>query len=142
MSTRVPSRIHRSALVGLVATGSDLLALTFAVEVLHQAPRLATPIALALGVTIQFIGNKLLAFRDRSAAWMRQAILFLLVEAVGYAANALAFGVLSIRTNVPYLLLRVGIGSVVYFGICLPLWSRIFREPARTGEGATHAVGT
>ena len=128
MSTRVPSRIHRSALVGLVATGSDLLALTFAVEVLHQAPRIATPVALALGVTIQFVGNKLLAFRDRSAAWVRQAMLFLVVEAVGYAANVLLFGLLSTRTTVPYLVLRVAIGSVVYFGLCLPLWSRIFRE--------------
>lgn len=137
MTLRVPSpRIRRSALVGLLATACDLGALMVGVEVLHLAPRAATPIALALGVTIQFVGNKLVAFQDRSPAWLRQAMLFLSVEAAGYAANVLIFGALSTLTNLPYLPLRLAIGSAVYFGICLPLWSRIFRDEGKE-KGST-----
>lgn len=97
-----------------------------AVEAAGLAPRAAAPVALATGVVVQFVGNKLYAFRDRSSAWLSQAAKFLAVEAAGYAANVLLFAWLSRFVPVPYALLRVGIGSLVYFAICLPLWSKIF----------------
>lgn len=97
-----------------------------AVEAAGLTPRTAAPLALAAGVVVQFLGNKLYAFRDRSRAWLSQAAKFLVVEAAGYAANVLLFAWLSRLVPVPYALLRVGIGSLVYFTICLPLWSRIF----------------
>lgn len=105
----------------------------FGVEVLHLAARHVTPFALALGISIQFVGNKLFAFRDRSPAWLRQAMLFLAVEAAGYAANLALFDFFSMRSRVPYPILRLVIGSFVYFGICLPLWTRIFGKPESRG---------
>lgn len=126
MPTSTHPRVTRSALVGAVATLTDLLVMVAAVEVAGLAPRTAAPLALATGVVVQFLGNKLYAFRDRSRAWLSQAAKFLVVEAAGYAANVLLFAWLSRFVPVPYALLRVGIGSLVYFAICLPLWSKIF----------------
>lgn len=132
----MPSPIlKRSALVGAFATVLDLGALAVGVELLHLDPRVVTPFALGLGVVAQFVGNKLLAFRDTSRAWARQAMLFLAVEAAGYTANVALFALLSSLVPVPYLVLRLVIGSVVYFGLCLPLWSKIFRESPGDRDG-------
>jgi putative flippase GtrA len=119
-------RVRRSALVGAIATLTDLIVMIAAVEAAGLAPRAAAPFALAAGVVVQFLGNKLYAFRDRSPAWLSQAAKFLVVEAAGYAANVLLFAWLSRFVPVPYAALRVAIGSLVYFAVCLPLWSKIF----------------
>lgn len=139
MTSRLPlRRLQRSALVGFAATMIDLAALAFGVEILHLDPRAVTPVALGIGVLVQFFGNKVLAFQDRSPAWARQAMLFLAVEAAGYTANVALFALLSTLApvRIPYALLRVVIGSAVYFGICLPLWSKIFRARGDEGEEA------
>ncbi len=119
----------RSSVVGMVATLADLVALTILVEVGRLPAKTASLPALLLGVAIQFVGNKLFAFRDRSRAWLEQAMAFALVEALGVAANFLLFDLAMTFGKLPYLPVRMATTSVVYFCICLPLWGRIFTPP-------------
>jgi len=128
----VSTPFTRSALVGLAATALDFGVLSLLVTGLGVPARVASLPALALGVLVQFIGNKWLAFRDPSPAWLRQAGLFLAVEGLGLLANVVAFDRLVVWTPLPYLLCRVVSTSLVYFALCLPLWARIFAsEPGR-----------
>ena len=124
--------VLRSAAVGVAATTADLLTLAVLVEGLGLSPRLANLPALAIGIAVQFAGNKWFAFEDRSPEWARQGAMFLGVEALGMTANLVLFDLAVTRTPLPYLAARVLSTSIVYFGICLPLWSRIFR--ARSSE--------
>jgi len=119
--------VVRSAGVGIVATATDLVALAILVSGFGIDPRVASVPALALGVAIQFVGNKLFAFADPSRAWVRQGVQFLGVEAVGFVANLVLFDLALTLTHLPYLPLRLVTTNLVYFAICLPLWSRIFR---------------
>ena len=119
--------VVRSAGVGLLATATDLVALAVLVSGFDVSPRLASIPALVLGIVVQFVGNKLFAFGDRSSAWVKQGAQFLGVETFAFAANLLLFDLAVTHTALPYLPLRVLTTSLVYFGICLPLWSRIFR---------------
>ena len=121
----------RSAGVGAIATAIDLAALALLVSGFGLDPRVASIPALSLGIVAQFFGNKLFAFEDKSKAWARQGALFLGVEALGFIANLALFHLMVTYTPLPYLLVRVLTTAVVYFGICLPLWSRIFHPPAR-----------
>ena len=116
----------RSSVVGMVATLTDLGALTILVELGRLPARTASLPALILGVAIQFVGNKLFAFRDRSPAWLEQAVAFALVETLGVVANFLLFDLAMAFGKLPYLPVRMATTSVVYFGVCLPLWGRIF----------------
>jgi putative flippase GtrA len=125
--------VLRSAAVGIVATGADLLALAVLVDGVGLSPRLANLPALAIGIAVQFAGNKWFAFADRSPDWARQGAQFLAVEALGMTANLVLFDLAVTRTPLPYLAARMLATSIVYFAICLPLWSRIFR--ARTEQG-------
>ncbi len=119
----------RSGGVGLVATASDVAALSGLVVLCGLSPRAASVPALALGVGIQFVGNKLFAFRDRSRAWGRQAALFLCVESLGFAANLALFDLAATHVALPLAVLRLATTSLVYFALCLPLWSLVFRQP-------------
>ena len=119
--------VARSASVGVCATFTDLITLAVLVDGFHLSPRAASVPALALGITVQFIGNKLFAFNDRSGQWLRQGAQFLGVEAVGFVANIALFDFAVTHTHFPYLALRLLTTNLVYFLICLPLWSRIFR---------------
>jgi putative flippase GtrA len=125
----------RSAGVGTVVTVVDLALLTALVSAFDVPTRIASPLVLAVGVAIQFLGNKLLAFRDTSPRWARQASAFLLVEGLGFVANVVAFDIAVHHVPLPYLVLRIATTSLVYFGICLPLWTRIFAAPLAE-EGA------
>ncbi|MFO0760484.1 MAG: GtrA family protein [Byssovorax sp.] len=127
----------RSALVGGVATFADLASMALLVHGAGTSPRAASPIALALGIAFQFVGNKLFAFRDARPRWGRQAAQFLLVEAIGFTANLLLFDMLVRVSPLPLLLTRVLTQSIVYFGVCLPLWSRIFKAHRDSVEVAS-----
>jgi putative flippase GtrA len=117
--------------VGAVATLTDLCVLTLLASGLHLGPRAASLPALASGVVVQFVGNKLFAFEDRSTRWAGQAALFLAVETLGFAANFALFDVAVRALPLPYVVVRLVTTNLVYFGVCLPLWSRIFeRTPA------------
>lgn len=116
----------RSIGVGGIGTLTDLAVLTLLASGIGMGPRLASPIALAAGLLVQFFGQKLFAFRDTRRAWGSQAALFLLVEAVAFALNLVLFDLAVRFVPIPYVLLRVGVQFLVYMGVCLPLWSRIF----------------
>lgn len=120
--------------VGAVATLTDLLVLTVLASGLGLGPRVSSFPALALGIGVQFFGNKLFAFEDRSKRWGQQAALFLAVEALGFAANLALFDVALRVLPLPYVAVRLITTNVVYFGLCLPLWSRIFRPSATKKE--------
>lgn len=130
----------RSAGVGSVATLVDLVVLCALVSGLGVPARFASVPALALGVLVQFAGNKLFAFRDRSRAWLRQGAQFLAVESLGFVLNLSLFDALVTRTQLPYLCARVVTTLVVYYAVCLPLWSRIFACEAP--EAATEGVSS
>jgi putative flippase GtrA len=117
----------RSAGVGILATATDLGALAILVSVAGVSPRAASIPALVLGISVQFFGNKLFAFGDRSKDWLRQGAQFLGVEALGFVANLVLYDLMITHTHLPYLAVRMLTTSLVYFCICLPLWSRIFR---------------
>jgi putative flippase GtrA len=117
----------RSLGVGGLATLLDLGLLALLIHALGVAPRLASPVALVCGVVCQFFGNKLVAFRDRSPRWAQQALRFAGVEALGFAANLWLFDVAVRAIPLPLLALRLVTTSLVYFALCLPLWSLIFR---------------
>lgn len=126
--------VARSATIGILATLTDLTALALLVSGFGMSPRLASMPALALGIAVQFVGNKWFAFGDRSPAWLRQGAQFLGVETLGFAANLLLFDLALRFTQLPYLPLRLLTTNLVYFAICLPLWSLIFKN--RTEESS------
>jgi len=127
----------RSAAVGAAATLLDLAVLATLVHLASAAPRIASPIALLAGVAIQFVGNKVFAFADRSGRWGTQAAAFLAVETGAFALNAIGFDLVVARTHLPPLFVRIVVSMAVYFLFCLPLWSRVFRpeEALRTSLG-------
>lgn len=127
-------RVLRSIGVGGIATGADLLVLAVAVSGFGVGARIASIPALLVGIAVQFVGNKWFAFEDRSRAWVKQGALFLAVEAAGLIANAVVYDLLIQHSTIPYLLARLISTSLVYFGICLPLWSLIFRPRDASGR--------
>ena len=109
--------------MGVVATLADLLALAVLVDVCGLAPQAANVPALAVGVAVQFLGNKVVAFRNQSPAWLEQGARFAVVEAGAFALNALAFAALA--TVAPYWAARLVGSALVYFLYSLPLWRRV-----------------
>lgn len=124
-------KLARSGLVGVAATLTDLLALFLLVDGLGIDPVWANVPALALGLAIQFVGNKYFAFGDYSPDVVRQGGWFALVEAGALGLNALAFHLLVVLAAVPYLAARVVASATVYFVYSYPLWGLIFRPTPR-----------
>lgn len=127
MLPSLPWVFIRSALVGLVATAGDLGTLAFLVHVVGLTPVQANVPGLLVGVTIQYVGNKYVAFGDSSKDHVRQGGLFLLVEAGTLILNSVGFHLLVTQTAIPYLLARLLVTLVVYCGFSFPLWGRIFK---------------
>ena len=119
--------LAKSALVGVVATLVDLVALFVVVELLGLPPVVANIPALALGLAVQFFGNKHYAFEDDSRDLLRQGGQFALVEIGAFALNAIAYHLLVTLTPVGYLAARLIGSALVYFAYSFPLWGRIFR---------------
>lgn len=117
--------LGKSALVGLIATAVDLLTLAVLVEGVGLVPHAANLPALIVGLLAQFLGNKLIAFGDRSRDWLAQGARFAVVEVGALVLNAALFHVLAFV--VPYLIARVVGSAAVYFAYSYPLWTRIFR---------------
>ena len=116
----------RSVLVGLVATAVDVGALVVLVQLGGLSPVAANVPALLLGVLLQYLGNKHLAFRDPSPDHLRQGSLFALVEIGTLLLNAAGYHVLETLTPVPYALVRPIVTLAVYCLFSYPLWTRIF----------------
>lgn len=131
--------VAKSAGVGAVATVVDLAVLALLVDALGVSPRAASIPALASGVAVQFMGNKLFAFQDRTRAWLTQGGQFAGVEALGFGLNVVLFDAIVSRTALPYIAVRCFTTAVVYFGFCLPLWSRIFTAGTQRTPTTAHA---
>src|SRR5262249_27876594 len=111
-----------SCVTGLLATGADLLALFVLVEWVGVSPQVANVPTLLLGATVQFAGNKDLAFGDRTPIRRRQLFLFGLVEAGTLAGNGLLFHALVTLTPASYPLARLLGSLVVYVSFSYPSW--------------------
>jgi putative flippase GtrA len=121
-----PKVLAKSAVVGGVATLADLLALVVLVQVAGLPATVANVPALIAGLLVQFFGNKLFAFEDRSRDYARQGALFAAVEVGALLLNALAFHLLVTVTPLPYPAARAVGSALVYFVYSYPLWGRIF----------------
>ena len=124
-------RFARSSLVGVLATAIDVALLMLCLRGLHFNPYLAKTIALAGGVTTQFVGNRRFAFRAQAGLLGRQLRWFVVVEAVAFVATVFVFrGLLALfqRWTLPFADLFANLlsGSIVYFGFSYPLWKRVF----------------
>ena len=136
-------RFLRSSFVGIVATIVDVSLLMLSLRALGLNPYLAKTIALAGGVTTQFVGNRKFAFRAESGRLDRQLKWFVLVEAIAFVTTVFVFrGLLAAfrHMNVPLADLAANLlsGFIVYFGFSYPLWKRVFaltpEEQARAAQ--------
>jgi putative flippase GtrA len=116
----------RSAGVGVVATAVDVLMLLFLVRGCGLTAVQANLPALLVGITVQYLGNKYVAFGDTSRDHLRQGSLFALVEVGTLALNAIGFHLMVTFTRVPYPLVRILVTLAVYLGFSFPLWRLIF----------------
>jgi len=131
-------RLAKSAIVGVAATLVDLLVLGALVELAGVPTAWANVPALTLGLVVQFVGNKVFAFGDRStgaAALARQGSLFIAIEAVAFLLNAGLFHLLTPVLGLPWWLGRVAASAAVYFGFSYRLWALIFQAPAALPTG-------
>lgn len=119
--------LTRGAAVGLAATAVDLALLTLLLHAAHLPLRVASPAALLAGVAVQFAGSRAVTFRARGEHWLPQALGFALVEALSFAANVALTELASRALRLPPTVVRVPVTSLVYVGVSLPLWSRVFR---------------
>ena len=122
----------RSAVVGLLATASDLGTLMLLIHGAGLSKRAANTPSLLPGLLVQFIGNKYFAFEDRSKAIVKQGSLFVLIEIVAFALNVLLFDLLVTFTPVHEILARLLGTNIVYLGFSFPAWTFfVFRRKAR-----------
>jgi putative flippase GtrA len=127
-----PCRIlSRGAAVGLAATAVDLALLTLFLHAAHLPLRAASPLALAAGVTVQFVGSRAVTLRARGGRWWPQVMGFAAVEAISFMANVALTELASSASHLSPALVRVPVTSLVDFAVSLPLWSWVFRP---TGE--------
>lgn len=125
-------RLFKSSLVGIIATIVDVSLLMLCLRVLGLDPYVAKSIALAGGVSTQFIGNRRFAFQATTGRLRRQLQWFIVVEAIAFVATVLVFrGLLALGRYMHIPLADLGAnllsGSIVYFGFSYPLWKRVFR---------------
>ncbi|NUP07276.1 MAG: GtrA family protein [Polyangiaceae bacterium] len=132
--------VIKSLGVGVFSSLIDFTVLAVLVSGAGVGARVASPFALVAGLSFQFVGNKVFAFEDKRPRWGRQAAMFLAVEALAFVANLALFDVAVRAVPLPYLVVRALCQSAVYFGLCLPLWSRIFdKNGLSTSNDATNA---
>jgi putative flippase GtrA len=119
--------LARGASVGLAATLVDLSLLALLYDAARLPLRVASPAALLAGVAVQFVGSRAITFRARGARWLPQALGFAAVELLSFAANVALTELAASALRLPPTVVRVPVTSLVYFGLSLPLWSRVFR---------------
>jgi putative flippase GtrA len=124
--------VFRSALVGILATASDLSSLMLLIHVVGLSRRAANIPSLLPGLVIQFIGNKYFAFEDKSKAIVKQGSVFFAIEMVAFGLNVLLFDLLVNLTPIHEIPARLLGTNVVYLGFSLPLWGFfVFRRKGR-----------
>lgn len=125
-------RFLKSSLVGIVATIVDVSLLMLMLRVFALNPYLAKTIALAGGVSTQFLGNRRFAFQATTGRLRRQLQWFVVVETIAFVTTVFVFrGLLALfkHLNIPLADLAANLmsGSIVYFGFSYPLWKRVFQ---------------
>ena len=131
-----PRRLSRSALIGVVATCVDLVALHLLVKVVGLSPLAANVPSLVLGLGVQFVGNKYFAFQDTSPQILKQGGYFALIEVGALALNAGFFHLALAHIGGHHLIVRIVSSALVYFAYSYPLWHLIFKSPSDRGEAA------
>lgn len=129
----------RSALTGGAATMVDLAVIAFAVGVLRAPAAAANVPALFAGALVQFLGNRHFAFRATSGDVRRQAALFALSEAVTMLLNGVLYHLVATRLALGPMgavVARAVTTNVVFVLWSYPVWSRIFKAPPATADGA------
>lgn len=130
-------------LAGGAATAVDLAAMFAMVSLRGLSPRLASVPALLLAGTVNFLGNRHLAFRAEGGSVAQQAKRFACVHLVTLTLNAVLFD-LAIRglgAHAPFWLLRLVVSNVVYLGWSFPMFRRVFR-PTSPGASANRSMLT
>jgi putative flippase GtrA len=127
----------RSGMVGIIATICDLGTLLILMHGFGLHPRIANIPSLIPGLIVMFVGNKYFAFEDRSTQVVKQGSLFLAIELIGFALNALLFDMLVTHTEIHEIIARLLGTNIVYLGFSFPLWSMlVFRHRARAEAAA------
>lgn len=130
---QLPSRssllrtLRRGASVGLLATVVDVALLALLFDLARVPLRVASPIALLVGCAVQFVGSRRYTFSSRGGPILPQALGFGAVELLSFAANIALTELAATALRVSPTLVRVPVTSLVYFGLSLPLWARVFR---------------
>lgn len=120
----------RSALTGAAATLVDLAVIGVAVGGLHASPAAANVPALLAGAVVQFFGNRGFAFRARSGGLGRQAVLFLIAEAVTMLLNGALYHAVVHHVALGAggaMLARALTTNAVFLLWSYPVWRRIFQ---------------
>lgn len=127
----------RSALTGGAATLADLAVIAFAVGVLRVPAAAANVPALFAGAVVQFLGNRHFAFRATSGDVRRQAVLFVLSEAVTMLLNGALYHVVVTQMTLGPMgavVARAITTNVVFVLWSYPVWSRIFKPAMATAD--------
>lgn len=127
-------RLLRSLLAGGMATVADLATLGLLVSVLHFEPRAANVPALLAGAAVQFFANRHFVFRAGEGSLAKQAMLFVLVEAIALLLNGVLFDhAMRIAPSSLYAIVRLVTSNLVFLGFSFPLWRFVFRTNRRAG---------
>jgi putative flippase GtrA len=109
---------------GLLTTGLDVIVLSTLVE-RGVAIALASAIGASVGAVAGFLGNKYIAFRDRSPLALRQVVTFAAVALASAALMALAMQIVAVHLGVPYLLAKAICAVGLFFAWSLPAQRRL-----------------
>jgi putative flippase GtrA len=115
----------RVGVSGGVATGLDVAALIFLVEVLGSHVTLAAFVAAALGGVSNFLVNKYWAFGDHSRIDLRQVTVYTFVSLVTAAFVAVTIHLLAVVMVVPYLLAKAIAAALVFVIWTYPAQARL-----------------
>ncbi len=124
----------RSSAVGLAATAADFGVLELLVRVLHVDPPKAKIASSAVGIAVQFIGNRTFAFHASEGRLGRQILMFCWVESITLTLNWLLFRFLKRSLHLPLEITNIIVTSVVYVGFSYPAWRIVFRVRKADGE--------
>ena len=134
-TVRILLQTVRAGAAGVFATAFDLATLTILVSGFHVSPHVANVPALVAGGIANFVGNRHFAFRAKSEPVVRQAVGYVVVEAVALALNGWLFEValrLFPHATHAYWALRLATSHIVFLLWSYPLWCLVFRATPTT----------
>lgn len=125
-------KLSKSAFTGIIATVVDMGLLALLVEVFSVPAIWANSVGLITGATIQFTGNKFLAFEGGKKRGLKHEILFfLLAEALSLGLNFFGFYFFMQWFKLNYIITRLIVTTAVFLGISYPIWFWIFDKGSK-----------